>query len=123
MPPIDNYFLLVISAQSPQNRPRDMMGMSYRAGIYPHAYVLYSRVKEFIRDHAFPGAGQSETGAVLGHIIAHELGHLLMPGEPHSITGIMRADWGGREVLAAIQGTLLFHPGQVKLIQKRLQRQ
>jgi hypothetical protein len=59
----------------------------------------------------------------MGHVIAHELGHLLMPGQPHSLVGLMRAVWGEPEWHDAIQGALLFSPGQANLIHLQLSRQ
>ena len=32
-------------------------------------------------------------GTFLGYAMAHELGHLLLPGRPHSAAGVMRASF------------------------------
>ena len=48
-------------------------------------YVFCGR----IRQRAFEMNEKAET--ILGRVIAHELGHLLLPGNGHSATGIMRA--------------------------------
>ena len=48
-------------------------------------YVFCGR----IRQRAFVMGEKAET--ILGRVIAHELGHLLLPGNGHSATGIMRA--------------------------------
>jgi hypothetical protein len=31
---------------------------------------------------------------MLGRVVAHEITHLLLPGQEHSRSGLMRADWG-----------------------------
>lgn len=36
---------------------------------------------------------------VLGGVMAHELAHLLLPGRPHSRTGLMRSRWMPRDFL------------------------
>jgi hypothetical protein len=57
------------------------------------AYILCGRVARLAKSTGEP------VGAVLGRVIAHEIGHLLMPGQGHSQTGIMRArldDWPSR---------------------------
>ena len=56
------------------------------------AYIFYDR----ILDHA--RLTGSNVARLLGAVIAHEVGHLLLPAFSHSPTGIMRAHWGGRIV-------------------------
>jgi hypothetical protein len=43
---------------------------------------------------------------VLGHVIAHEIGHVLIGTVEHSPSGVMRAHWSKADV-AAMQGRLL----------------
>src|SRR5262245_28352328 len=45
------------------------------------AYVFYDRAERFTPLHR---------GKYLGHFMAHELGHLLLPQYAHSVTGLMR---------------------------------
>ena len=54
---------------------------------------------------------------LLGHVIAHELGHLLLGSNSHSANGIMRARWRGEELLAAEQGGLSFSFCEKKRLQ------
>jgi len=49
------------------------------------ATVLYDRVKWFARRYHL------NCGVMLGYVIAHELGHLLLPPNAHSAEGVMRA--------------------------------
>jgi hypothetical protein len=55
----------------------------------------------------------------LAHAMAHEIGHLLLP-YGHSATGLMRADWEGKDLRRAVQGQLKFTPQQAELIRTRL---
>jgi hypothetical protein len=57
---------------------------------------------------------------LLGHIIAHEIGHLLLGRNAHSSFGIMRARWEREELEQASKGTLLFSAQQAKRMQARL---
>ena len=55
-------------------------------------YVFYDRICE----HAMQTG--STVARLLGAVIAHEVGHLLLPDFSHSPTGIMRPHWNGRIV-------------------------
>jgi len=56
---------------------------------------------------------------VLGLVIAHELGHLLL-GTGHSASGIMRARWGLNDWVLARQDKLSFLPRQAADLRKEL---
>jgi hypothetical protein len=47
---------------------------------------------------------------ILGHAMAHELGHLLLRTLKHADAGLMRAHWGPEELQLACRGLLLFAP-------------
>jgi hypothetical protein len=51
-----------------------------------HAYVYHDRVAAFARRHTVGLA------VLLGRVFAHEIGHLLLPGQGHSSDGIMQAE-------------------------------
>jgi hypothetical protein len=55
------------------------------------AYILYDRIARVaaLRQTPFVRA--------LGHVMAHEIGHLLIGVNSHSDEGLMRADWNTRE--------------------------
>jgi hypothetical protein len=46
--------------------------------------------------------------AVLGNIVAHEVGHLLLGTGQHSASGIMAASWSHKQLVSAAQGLLRF---------------
>ena len=51
------------------------------------AYALYGRIEDWAgRRHLF-------VSSLLGEVMAHELGHLLLGDHNHSESGIMRANW------------------------------
>jgi hypothetical protein len=60
-----------------------------------------------------------KTGDLLGHIIAHELGHLLLGSDSHSATGLMSAVWQAKELRQASQGILFFTSDQQDRIRAR----
>jgi hypothetical protein len=53
---------------------------------------------------------------VLGITVAHEIGHLLLPHQPHSLAGIMRASLNSKDWRAAAQGLLGFVDSQRQTI-------
>ena len=53
---------------------------------------------------------------VLGHAMAHELGHLLLGSNSHSSAGIMSGKWRAEELKHAAKGDLLFTAQQAKMI-------
>jgi len=59
--------------------------------------------------------------AILGHMMAHELGHLLLEEEGHSGDGIMRAVWGPEDLQKAAFGRLAFTPRQARWIRQNVE--
>jgi hypothetical protein len=82
------------------------------------SYVFYHRVQELSHQ-----SGLSEP-VVLGHIIAHELGHLLLGKGAHLEYGIMKEDLRVNDFREAEKGRpLTFSPKQALRMRMRLQKQ
>jgi hypothetical protein len=58
--------------------------------------------------------------SLLGNVAAHELAHLLLGTNSHSVIGLMRARWGVKELDAVSQGTLLFDRQEARRMAERL---
>ena len=56
-------------------------------------------------------------GVLLGHLMAHEIGHLLLGANSHAASGIMKVPWAKKEVRLAQQGRMGFTPKQALHIQ------
>ncbi len=82
----------------------DIFGQSFQntAGEGNYALVYYAGI------NAFRGATTVPTGELLGCVIAHELGHLLLGTASHSPTGLMSAVWQDLQLQQALRGDLLF---------------
>jgi hypothetical protein len=62
-----------------------------------------------------------EVPIILGCVIAHELGHLLLGSNSHSGSGVMQPRWERKQLRQAMTNALLFTPEQSKLIQAEAQ--
>jgi hypothetical protein len=51
---------------------------------------------------------------ILGHLAAHELGHLLLGAGSHSSTGIMHVPWHLKELDIIAQGLMVFRPQEAE---------
>ena len=71
------------------------------------AYVLSDLVEQFSHTRG------TDMATVLGAAVAHELGHLLLPSNVHTMSGLMRKDWRLRDFQNAREGLPLFTPQQV----------
>ncbi|HTP88998.1 MAG TPA: hypothetical protein VMJ34_18735 [Bryobacteraceae bacterium] len=83
-------------------------GTSYLAEIYYEASDALALRK------------QIEPEALLGCVMAHELGHLLL-GPGHAPSGIMRSGWSSHDLDSIRAGWLKFSPDESVRIRQRLQ--
>ena len=89
------------------HRSRQSMGSAMVSGRFPViASAFYHRAVEL--EAKKPGA----RAEILGGILAHEIGHLLLADNSHSETGILRALWGDQDFRMIACGRLWFTPEQ-----------
>ena len=101
------------------HRSRHSMGSAMVSGQFPSiASVFYHRAVEL--EAGKPGA----RAEILGGILAHEIGHLLLAENSHSGTGVLRAQWGDQDLRMIALGRLWFTPEQaarmVSLVTERV---
>ena len=75
------------------------------------ATVIYPRVEQLAN------GDRRQLSQILGHIMAHELGHLLLGHETHSAAGVMRATL---DIERALQGRLTFTAAEGRAIRNLL---
>ncbi|HJZ63415.1 MAG TPA: hypothetical protein VKD70_03790 [Candidatus Acidoferrum sp.] len=80
-------------------------------GVYSNVYYQNLLLS---RDH--PGVSDAD---MLGYVIAHELGHLLLGSNSHSASGLMQATWTPH-TLSAPRASLFFTSAQTSLLRSRL---
>jgi len=84
--------------------------------ILASVYVNYA-VERAKRDNA-----EFEIPVILGNVIAHEIGHLLLGLNSHSGVGIMQKQWQRNQVRQAVTGNLLFTEEQGRLMWVEIQK-
>ena len=73
-------------------------------------YVFIDRIRDAANMH------QLDTALVMGHAIAHEIGHLLLSTQEHSAEGLMRSPWNAHDFQQAVLGVLLFPAPDVEAV-------
>jgi hypothetical protein len=109
----------VLATADQMHASPSVMGLAVRAtptagGRF--AYVFYDRIQAACQR----GRRQIETARVLAAVMAHELGHLLLPYGSHSQTGLMRGGWNDHDLQDANFGWLRFSKSEGDLIRRRL---
>ena len=87
-----------------------MMGVALRRANGSEAQVFFRQVQDFAR------TCHIDVSIMLAYVIAHEIGHLLLPGNAHSPTGVMQAGWDKALVHDAARGSLTFTEAQAARI-------
>jgi hypothetical protein len=80
-----------------------------------YAYVYIAAVQ------ASRAARALREGDLLGDVVAHEVGHLLLGANSHGRSGIMAARWQVEELQLASKGLLEFTPEEAKRLRSRYQ--
>jgi hypothetical protein len=80
------------------------------------AEVFYQRVADWARQMENISVYQ-----LLGHAMAHEIGHLLLGANSHSRNGIMRPQWNPRDLAVIARASMYFTPEQCAKIRVAVQ--
>lgn len=85
-----------------------MLGVVSRTPASATAHIFFQQVEDLaFRSHV-------NVSRLLAYVVAHEIGHLLLPQMRHSLTGLMKADWDSDSVREAALGSLTFTGSQIK---------
>jgi hypothetical protein len=110
--------LIVLSAEMSGRRvlPHSVVGYAAVSRGAPGriAFVIYDRLVTAARD---TGADRTD---MMGMVMAHELGHLLLPDGSHSDDGVMRAHWGAEDLRRMRPLDLRFSIAQAEEIHRTL---
>jgi hypothetical protein len=82
-------------------------------GVGFYAYVFYDHVQRLAEERKLGHA-------LLGDLLAHEIGHLLLGSNSHSVSGIMSAHWYGEELRRISEAAMFFAPSQSRMMRDRV---
>jgi hypothetical protein len=90
-------------------------------------YVLYECVRKLaqrqVREQTKGDVTRNATAAqILGEMMAHELGHILLNLPSHSQIGIMRGDWDLKDLADVAYGFLFFTRQQAEIMRADVRR-
>jgi predicted aspartyl protease len=83
--------------------------------------VLATIYYEKVVRRVYAENAESDLGIVLGALMAHELGHLLLTEPKHSTVGVMEPNWGRAQIRSARDGKLVFTAQQAAMLRRRLE--
>jgi hypothetical protein len=109
--------LVVRILPHPLNLKPSAFGISYlgQNGVGTQVDVFYQGLARLCQ------SGRVPQGMLLGAVMAHELGHLLLGTNSHAPVGLMRASWNADDLAAVGQGNLHFTAEQTQSLRVRLQ--
>ena len=99
----------------PRNLTAETFGISYlnEAGKGCYSEIFAGQVEGLRADAGL-------RAMILGHVMAHELAHLLLGTNSHAAAGIMRAKWHAADFRGSSEGELLFSSKESDLMREKL---
>ncbi len=108
--------------------PDNVMGLAPGKGPDRQlVYVFYQCVRKLAQRQVLAEtkgnvSGHATVAQILGEMMAHELGHILLNLPSHSQTGIMRGDWDLKDLADVAFGRLFFTRQQAEIMRADVQR-
>ena len=115
-PQFPNYLQLTIAGRSTSLKD-SALGVAY---LGPDGTGCYSDVFLKPTEDVQERVLLLRVGVLLGHVMAHEIAHLLLGRDSHSTTGIMRAHWTVQDLESAAKHALLFTQSQATTMRARV---
>jgi hypothetical protein len=106
--------MIIVTLLSPSMEARSTLpttALGFAVSGSRMASIFYSRIERVASQ------GAVDLGTLLGHVLAHEIGHLLLPSVAHSGAGIMTAEMHPK---LAAQGVLWFSERDAPMLRARV---
>ena len=115
---VDQGITIHIVAQAPKDAKLTALAHArpFDHGSQQQITVFWDRVVALV------GPQQNWLAPVLGHVLAHEIGHVLLESDAHAETGLMAARWRVGEISTMGVHPLGFSPVHVTLIHLQLDK-
>ena len=112
---LPGHLALRIMPDATKSASHAVFGIAFLAldGSGKYSDVFWNRVRDL------QATSNLDLSSVLGSVMAHEMGHLLLGSNAHSVSGIMRAQWDAEELQRIAMGTLLFTEHQAERMHGR----
>jgi hypothetical protein len=113
--PVRAIELHILSLPATNDSTEDGLGIAMpHLGSGDHAGVFFSRV----RQTAARNPGIVDVSDLLGYVMAHEIGHVMLHSTTHSSEGLMRAEFRPEDLKKVGQRQLQFTPEQSEAIHR-----
>ena len=87
-----------------------------------HVSLFFQRVLDLAYHGGIGASFEHGQAIVLGHMVAHEIGHLLLGPDSHARSGVMSFPWNKRTLARMERGLLRFSEGEVERMKAELER-
>ena len=104
---------IVLDATVPSRFGPESLGYSLPYAASSDIHIFYDRIRQ---------GHPTDYSILLGHVMAHEICHVLEGIERHSSAGLMRPMWTAGDYMEMHHGTLLLDPEDIQLIDLNLPR-
>jgi hypothetical protein len=85
-------------------------------------FVFYSRIQQMVKMQGGGDRMDATMSQILGAVISHEIGHILLNMDGHSEAGIMRGNWDYQDIQNVSCASLLFIRQQARVIRDEVSR-
>ena len=111
-------FVLLIAPDAAPSTADAIFGVAFLGpdGTGRNTDVFWKKVQELQTN------SKVDTAILLGCVMAHEMGHLLLGPNAHAVSGIMQPHWQDWELRNMSMGTLRFLPEQGRRMRARVAR-
>jgi hypothetical protein len=113
--PVPSIELHLLPSPTTSDVAGSVLGIAFpRLGTRGNGAVFLSHITQLVAANA----GVIDVSRFMGHVLAHEIGHLLLNSSAHSSDGLMRAGFRRRDLERATQRRLTFTPAQNDTIRR-----